>query len=190
MLLSKVVNGTDIMRMIPAMEMIPRMIETIVKIRDPSLKRYTVIAASAPATNDMSKLNPCVARSTFSGTTPAISAPSPNNLSKVEKTRFFRPRSIKYAATTVKKPMERECHIPDDRGRLVYRAHTRRWANRVVTGCSQITQVVLSDAAAWIIGLRHKNQNDPLTSCNDAEKDSNVKWLFKRHTPRVNLALI
>ena len=32
MLLSKVVNGTDIMRMIPAMEMIPRMIETIVKL--------------------------------------------------------------------------------------------------------------------------------------------------------------
>jgi hypothetical protein len=68
-------NGTDIMRMIPAMEMIPRMIETIVKSRDPSFKRYTVMAAAAPATNDTSELNPCVARSTFSGTIPAIRAP-------------------------------------------------------------------------------------------------------------------
>jgi hypothetical protein len=37
--LSKVANGTNIRRISPAIEMIPRMIETIVKSRDPSLKR-------------------------------------------------------------------------------------------------------------------------------------------------------
>jgi hypothetical protein len=52
-------NGTNIKRMSPTMEMVPRTIETIGKSRVVvSLKRYTVIAAAAPAANDTSAPNP------------------------------------------------------------------------------------------------------------------------------------